>query len=69
MDSYSVHLIILDNKTFFTFPALLVEEEEFCFPDRGFQQTLTESDERNYIRKESNLLETLISFWMSTCPV
>lgn len=69
MDSYSVHLTILDNKTFFTFPALLVKEEKFCFPDRDFQQTLTESDERNYIRKESNLLETLISFWMSACPV
>lgn len=69
MDSYSVHLTILDNKTFFTFAALLVKEEEFCFPGRGFQQTLTESDERNYIRKESDLLEPLISFWLSTCLV
>lgn len=36
MDSHSVHLIITDNKTFLTFVALLVKEEELCFPDRGF---------------------------------
>lgn len=36
MDSDSVHLIIMDNKTFFTFAALFIKEEELCFPDRCF---------------------------------
>lgn len=36
MDSESVHLIIMDNKTSFTFVALLVKEGEVCFLDRGF---------------------------------
>ena len=69
VDCYSVHLTTLDNKTFSTFAAWLVKEEEFCFPGRGFQQTLTESDGRNYIRKESGLSEPLVSFCMSTCLV
>ena len=66
---FSVHLTTLDNKTFSTFAAWLVKEEEFCLPGRGFQQTLTESDGRNYIRKESGLSEPLVSFCMSTCLV
>lgn len=69
MDCYPIHLTILDNRTFSTFAAWLVKEEEFCFLGRGFQQTLTESDERNYIRKESGLSEPLVSFCMSTCLV
>lgn len=66
MECYSVHLTILDNKTFSTFAAWLVKEEEFCFPGRGFQQTYTESDERNYVRKESGTSEPLVSFYTST---
>lgn len=69
MDSYSVHLIIWNHKTFFTFAVLLVKDKEFCFANRGFQQTLTESDEENCTRKENDLLEPLILFWMSTCLV
>lgn len=56
VDPDSVHLNIMDNKTFFAFAAFLIKEEELCF----FKQTLTESDE-----KESDLLESLSHFG---CP-
>jgi hypothetical protein len=67
VDSYSVHFIIFNNKLL-TFAALLVKEKEFCFPDRGFQKTLTESDERNSTGKAHDQLEPLV-LWTSTCLV